>query len=135
MPLNRFAILDRGHQKFGALVKEWARGTKPIPGKDPEEFKQYLEAEGIDLHWPEKKEGQDHTVTEINIFQGVPHRIDIRLPPPSFIAESEAYLKTNGYPLPRYYEDLFGTGPVWSNTTALDFHNARIGDYTVANCA
>ena len=66
-------------------------------------------------------------------------RLDIRLPPATLIRESEAWLQKPGnrYPLPRYYEDIFGGLPNIADTpeAKIAFHNMRVGDYTVANCA
>ncbi len=132
MPLNRFAVKDGSHAAFGRLIKDWAleREKRPTCIK---EFLDALERRGIgfDLPWG------CNVLTELNLFVGVPERLDIRLPPPSFIEESEEYLKKNGYPLPRYYQDLFQTEPKWGDTPeeAIAFHDARVGDYTVANCA
>ena len=131
MPLNRFAIEGLDHAKFGALIKEWARNPGQRP-KTIEEFKQQVEAKDIEVLWPHGP----NTLTELNIFDGLPERLDIRLPPVSFIKESEDYLKVedNEYPLPKYYSEIFGgVDPQIDDSNA--FHNARIGDYTVANCA
>lgn len=130
MALNRFSIEDLDHQKFGELIKAWAMGKKPIP-KDIEGFKQVMKDEGIKAHYPHG----ENALKKLNIFHGEVERLDIRLPPRRLIVESEAYLSKPGntYPLPRYYELVFGNKPHIPDPLA--FHAARVGDYTVANCA
>lgn len=130
MPLNRFSIEDLDHQKFGELIKAWAMGKKPIP-KDIEGFKQTLRDEGIKAHFPTG----ENALKKLNIFHGEVERLDIRLPPRRLLAEAEAYLARPGiaYPLPRYYELVFGNKPHIPDLLAL--HAARVGDYTVANCS
>lgn len=130
MALNRFSIEDLDHHKFGELIKAWAMGKKPIP-KDIDGFKQMMKDEGIKAHYPHG----ENALKKLNIFHGEVERLDIRLPPRRLIVESEAYLSKPGntYPLPRYYELVFGNKPHIPDQLA--FHSASVGDYTVANCA
>lgn len=130
MPLNRFSIHDPDHAKFGALIKKWARGTIPMPGSDPDDLKRQLVDEGISANWPTGK----YQITEVNVFQGVPEKLDLRVPPKELLKESEAFIAVNNYPLPSYYEDLFGVSADFSDVDPIEFHNARVGDYTAANC-
>ena len=130
MALNRFAIADRGHQKYGELIKKWARDKKSRPA-NLAEYKKALLAADIEGIFPTG----ENELQELNIIEGVASRLDVRLPPPHLIDESEYYLAQDGndYPLPKYYEDVFGGPP--NITNKLAFHAARIGDYTVSNCA
>lgn len=139
--LNRFAVNDEDHYKFGILVKKWARGQLPMPHRNLKMFKDQLLDEGIGVRWPEGP----HRVIDIEISPTHPNVLHFTVPPLSFIEETEAVLKDSDYPLPSYYDTLFNASadPNRLPQDALDsaespnnaLHNYRIGDYTVANCA
>jgi hypothetical protein len=125
----RFGVKDGHHQRFGELIKEWARGQRDLP-KSIAEFRQVMEEEGIEAHFPTG----DHELLNLNIFHGKTETLDIRLPPVGHLDESLKELKKPGatYDIPKFYHDAFGSTPVIPNNE--DFHSARIGDYTIANC-
>lgn len=126
--LNRFAIDGLDHAAFGALIKKWARKKIDFPNTIAE-FKQQLIDHDIRGIFPTGA----NELTEINPIWGEVQRLDIRLPPETLIDESEEWLRNGGkYPLPEYYEQIFGCEPKIKDS--LWFHNARVGDYTIANC-
>lgn len=127
MALNRFAILDSDHAKFGALMKKWARLEVETPGSISE-LKKQLTEHGIQAKFPTG----DHELKKLSFVWGSSDRLDIRLPPMGHLDESEAHLATNDYELPSFYEAVFNNKPTIPDK--IGFHNARIGDYTVANC-
>jgi hypothetical protein len=129
MSLNRFAIKNGDHAKFGALMKRWARQETPAPGTI-DDLKVQLEANGIEAKFPTG----DHELKKLSITWGLTERLDIRLPPVDHLDESEVHLSNpaNNYELPDFYDDAYGTEAQIPDKTG--FHNARIGDYTVANC-
>lgn len=127
MALNRFAIQDADHHKFGALIKRWARLEVQPPGSI-EELKKQLAANGIAASFPTGA----HELKKLSFIWGSTERLDIRLPPVDHLKESEEHLATNEYELPSFYEAVFHSKPLIADR--IGFHNARIGDYTVANC-
>ena len=130
MSLNRFGIKDGHHQRFGEIIKEWARGERtPLP-RSIAEFKAVLDAEGVEAIWPTG----EHELHNLNFIFGRTETLDIRLPPVEHLNESRTHLAQPGveYDIPRFYHDAFGSTPTIDNNET--FHSARVGDYTVANC-
>ena len=74
-----------------------------------------------------------------NPIQWAPSREDtlmIRLPPPVLIADAEKWLpqEPGNYPLPPFYQRAFqGVDPIIGDKKT--FHDERVGDYSMGNCA
>jgi len=118
---------------LGRLIKQWVRGEVPIPKDDDlETFRQQLIEFGAGVK------------TEPLAFKRlriITHRADelvLRLPPLEMVEEHEARLKAGAsYNLPKFYGDVTADGaqPDASSDDKILFDDARIGDYTIGNCA
>lgn len=117
------------HAKLGALVKNWSKDPASRP-KTLAEFKTKLSNAGIGFDL------DDH-ITTLSFRTHASNELVIRLPPADMIAEHEQRLSTQGYSLPPFYGTVTAEGaqPGANFAAKLDFDNARIGDYTIANCA
>lgn len=117
------------HAKLGVLVKKWSKDPTSRPAT-LDQFKTALADAGIffDL---------DPGITSLSFRTHEPSELVIRLPPAAMIEEHEERLKTQGYNLPDFYGTITAAGaqPGATFDLKLDFDNARIGDYTIANCA
>ncbi|BBK44430.1 hypothetical protein STVA_44500 [Allostella vacuolata] len=127
MALNRFTVSN--FEKFGELVKKWARGQVPRP-TDKQQFESQLAAEGIIATWP-SGEFEIHT---IHVEQCVVGTLHLLVPAPEIIAHSENEIGRKSYPLPDYYE-IHAFHKPHEITDNDRFHNMRMGDYTVAHCS
>ncbi|MGE0699031.1 MAG: hypothetical protein AB7O57_08040, partial [Hyphomicrobiaceae bacterium] len=70
------------------------------------------------------------------IIQSSEEVFSIRLPPKTMVEEMEQFLKDGGkYASPKFYDDFYGTTlTLTTEKEKLDFHAARIGDYSVRMC-
>lgn len=129
----RFSNIER----FGKLVKTWATGKNYLEdGKsydipaDLEEFRRQNAQAQTGAHIPD-------WATKVQFVACAPDTIVIRVPPKHAIEDSEERLTAPGatYPLPEAYKQAFGgLDPVIAKEKILDFHAARIGDYTSTYC-
>ena len=122
---------------WGKLVKSWATGKSyfgpgtqapPIP-QSITELKAQCVAAGINIDIPAN-------ITGLAVLRYSPEMLAIRLPPRVLLEQSEAKLAALGnaaYPLPGFYEDFF-EHPPQNLDQIMDFHAARIGEYTVNSC-
>lgn len=117
------------HAKLGALVKNWSKDPASRPAT-LEQFKIALTDAGIAFDL-------DPNITSLSFRSHESNELVIRLPPADMIAEHEQRLETEGYSLPSFYGNVTARGaqPGADFDAKLDFDNARIGDYTIANCA
>lgn len=117
------------HAKLGVLVKNWSKNPATQPAT-LEQFTTALANAGITFDLD----------PQIKSFRFATHKSDelvIRLPPPDMITQHEADLATQPYNLPAFYGTVTAVGAQSGASTSqkLDFDDARIGDYTIANCA
>jgi hypothetical protein len=129
----RFSNIER----FGKLVKSWSTGKNYLEDGnnyevpvDLDEFRrQNVEAQ-TGVHIPD-------WAKKVRFVSCESDTIVIRIPPKAFIEDSEERLTAPGanYPLPEAYKQAFGgQDPVIAKEKMLDFHAARIGDYTSTFC-
>jgi len=127
---------------WGKLVKSWATGKNYIDATAhvfsvPRDLKDLLDqCQSIGLTVTiSRKFPNDHL--GIAILQNSREVVGIRLPPRDLVLETEAALGQNeaAYPLPGFYEQFFGRPlPALSKDDQLQFHAARIGDYSIQHC-
>jgi hypothetical protein len=123
--------------KWGALVRSWIFGIKPLPG-DTAAMQQQMKAEGIIGSVP----GPVRGVTFIPYNDGEP--LIFPLPTQAQVMASEAELaKIAGnppgkrhYPVPSFYPLAFGGAPEvdFGLHEMLDFGKCRLGEYTIQLC-
>ncbi|MBS7793071.1 hypothetical protein KTR66_24025 [Roseococcus sp. SDR] len=119
--------------QLGRLIKQWVRGEIPIPKDDDlETFRQQIIDSGAGL----KTEPRDFKRLRI-----ITHRADelvLRLPPVEMVEEHENRLRGgDSYNVPGFYGTVTAPG-AQQNASPQDkihFDDARIGDYTIGNCA
>ena len=135
MAIERMVVTN--HERWGNLVKTWSTGKNylgddneyPIP-ESVDEFKEQLAKAQVFMTVPER-------YTQIKFVAQDIDTIVVRLPPKFAIEDSEERLSAPGasYPLPEAYKQAFGgQDPVIAKEKMLDFHAARIGDYTSTFC-
>lgn len=116
---------------WGQLVKKWARNAVPRP-KSVDDLVKQCAAEGVTIKVPDRYRGNDIQWAEAN-----EKTLVIRLPPPVLTADAEEWLpkaETGAYPLPPFYRRIFqDVDPVIPDKKK--FHDERVGDYSMGNCA
>jgi hypothetical protein len=122
---------------WGKLVKSWATGKSYLdPGKPAPPLPRTLDelrvqclAIGLTVTFPA-------VCTGLAIVQYSPETVTIKLPPKAMVEATEARLAAAGaaYPIPRFYDDFYGKALAIPQDRLLDFHAARIGDYSIRNC-
>jgi hypothetical protein len=149
------------HHVWGKLVKTWATGRNyidhnateaaPIPTNletpprwpKPTSFKDFADQcirANVGLFFDD---GNKTPVTGNEdlgfvLLQATSNTSVLRLPAADKIAESEAELATIGYPLPDFYERIFG-GKIKSTEVEAPLqkarlHAERVGEYTINTC-
>ena len=120
------------HVALGKQITKWCRADPSERPQTIKEAKEELAAAGAGVTFPAERFSDDSPV----FFIDTP--LDawvVRLPPRELMAESIDRIKTGGgYPadhLPKYYQAYLMAGQEYDE----DFLYARIGDYTVAQCA
>jgi hypothetical protein len=126
------------HVLWGKLVKSWATGENYVnPGQAPFPLPRNL----AELH--KQTTGIGLTVklppsnTGLAFVQYSPEVATIKLPPKAMIeaTESEITQPTGAYRIPKFYDDFYGKNLVISDADErMNFHAARIGDYSIRNC-
>jgi hypothetical protein len=125
---------------WGKLVKSWATGKNyidtapdapaiPIP-RTLNELVEIARRVDLTITFPDGMVG-------LAIIQYSPQTAVIKLPPKKMVEDTEATLKQPNavYPMPKFYEDFFGTRlPPLAEGELLNLHAARIGDYSIRNC-
>ena len=124
--------------KWGKLVKSWATGknyvdpTRPAPPipRDRTEMLAQCASIGLTVTFPNDQVG-------FAVLQYSPQTVAIKLPPKAMVEATEAELMQQdaAYPIPPFYDDAYGV-PLrpMSVDDRLNFHAARIGDYSIRNC-
>jgi hypothetical protein len=132
--MPRFSVDDL--VKWGYLVKMWAT-REAYPGvpvmtvpQSINELKKQADAVGLKVTVP------DH-VTGIAVATYSPEVLYIRLPPAAMIKDSENFLMDSRteYPTPPIYDMYSPTPFKIPKEDKLEFHAARIGDYTLSQCS
>lgn len=125
MQIERMKLAN--YEAFGELVKEWSRGTHPIPA-NLDELKEQLAARQVGASIPE-------WVKKCIVVESDDETWVMRLPHKRLIEDSETLMRKGAadYPVPPIYERLFQTKPIVEDK--LDFHAERIGDYIISSCA
>lgn len=115
------------HEAFGKKVKAWAKGEDQIP-ETVEELKAQLDAAGVGVSIPD-------WVKRVKILVPDDETVVVRLIPKRLLEQSEREIVDGDgeYPLPGFYERVFGTKPTIHDKKALQ--SARIADYTISMCA
>lgn len=121
--------------KWGHLVKMWSTQqpyeeiqVMPIP-RDLHEFRTQCNAVGLQITIPE-------SVTALAVSLYSPETLYLRLPPAEMIKNMEVYLMDprTDYPQLTIY-NMYSTTPFQiPKAEKLQFHAARIGDYTISQC-
>ena len=138
--LERFKVDD--DVKWGKLVKSWATGknyidpAKPAPAlpRTLDDLKAQCAAVGLAVTIPSMHTG-------LVVVQSSKEILMIKLPSKALLEATEHEFETAGaaYPDPKFYDDFytrFGSPLTLPNkATLLDFHAARIGDYSIRMCA
>jgi hypothetical protein len=136
--VDRFWVND--DIKWGKLVKSWATGknyfdpAKPAPAlpRTLGELKAQCDTHGVGVTIPASLKG-------LAFMQYSADVLAIKLPPKSMVEESEAEFAQGGaYQIPAFYNTFYAQSGSPLNLTTkdqkMDFHAARIGDYSVRNC-
>ena len=139
---------DMDFEKLGELVKTWALGDdrlkipvpngggamfqwpKPVTTDDPakiEALRQQFKLAGTNFVLPPE-------VTKVIVEQSSSTCFVLKLPAKDAILKHEEWLKTNNYATPPFYTDPL-MAPDGDITAKLRLDDARIGDYTISNCA
>jgi hypothetical protein len=125
--------------RLGKLVKTWSTGENHLgDGKDYpipttlDELKDQLAMAETGATIPAR-------ITKMVVVPQDMETLVLRLPPGELIKDSEEILSQgdNQYVLPTFYKDIVfaanGEAQI-KKEVAIDFHDHRIGDYTIANC-
>ena len=128
----KFQMFDvEYYDRWGELVKKWARDPKSRPTTVAEFQDQLLKA-NVKAQYPEK-------FTEL-IFIETPYedgRLLIKLPPAELLDEAETAVQDSSpYPMPPFYANDMKDSNLKSDTPAdrLLFHSKRVGEYTIKFC-
>lgn len=118
---------------LGRLVKQWVRGETPIPKDDDlATLRQQVIDSGAGLKTDPLSFKRLRIIT---------HRADelvLRLPPVEMVEAHEARLLAGAsYNLPKFYGTVTAPGAQQEAKPEekIHFDDARIGDYTIGNCA
>jgi hypothetical protein len=135
--VERFSVTDE--IAWGKLVKSWATGNSYFPGitglavpRTLQDIKDQCALVGIGVSIPAMHTG-------LLVVQSSEEVFVIKLPSKTLVEATEAEMAAGaGYPLPKFYDTFyrdFGTPlNLPNNATKLDFHAARIGDYSIRMC-
>jgi hypothetical protein len=133
-PTNSIVISDE--ITWGKLVKSWATGRAYPPLANPAplprtlgELQQICQSIGVTVTFPA-------ACTGLAIVQYSPETVTLKLPPKAMVEATEAALGQPGaiYPIPGFYDTFYGKALSIAPNRLLDFHAARIGDYSIRNC-
>lgn len=130
MALDRLRFADI--EKWGNLVKAWAKGEKARP-TTLQEFKDQCVNEGVGASVPSY-------ITDFEMVQAPdPSKLLLRLPPAALVKDTEEALAAGAaYSLPDFYRSFFNNqSPNMPPDLPgkLKVHAERIGDYTMSFCA
>jgi len=148
MPTQRVTVTN--FDNWGKLIKSWSTGTNrfgrrfpgnesvPLDNTAPIPRPTSIAELVAQCSWANVGITIPPTVVGLEFIEPNPSILKLRLPPGQMIQESETAIRANpqGYPLPKFYDRFYDKTLVFVETaTALDFHDHRIGDYTISNCA
>lgn len=133
---ERFFVNDE--IKWGKLIKSFATGRNYLsPGADPiplprtlDDLKKLCQDVGLQISMPSYHKG-------LVVIQMSEEVFSIRLPPKTMVDEMEDFLKTDdgNYTVPSFYDRFYAKELVLRTVDdKLNFHAARIGDYSVRMC-
>lgn len=122
---------------WGKLVKSWATGRSylgegttppPIP-RSLTELQAQCQEIGLVITFPDTCKG-------LAIVQYSPETVTLKLPPKSMVEATENAIgqQNAAYPIPQFYDDFYASHLTVPPDRMLDFHAARIGDYSIRNC-
>lgn len=154
--MERIEILD--DITWGKLVKTWATGNSYLPNKYkppnyPRSIAEFNEQCGnatrpaADIVNGLPKQGAGPapnvitrvpaSIVGIAVLQYSPEVLSLRLPPKKMVEAAEADMKAGAaYPIPAFYDQFYHkTLELADVNDKMDFHAARIGDYSIRNCA
>jgi hypothetical protein len=128
----RFKVKENSKERWGFLVKDWAKGEKPCPKNLTELLAQCAQG-GIEVEVPT-------FITGIVFVQNDKHVLTVRLPPKELLVAGEEFIRQTGeaYPLPNFYLDFFSQATLDENLSSAKrekLHAARVGEYSVNSCA
>jgi hypothetical protein len=77
------------------------------------------------------------SIVGIAVLQYSPEVLSLRLPPKKMVEAAETDMRAGAaYPIPQFYDDFYHKTLDLPNVDdKLNFHAARIGDYSIRNCA
>lgn len=135
---DRFMVDD--YVKWGKLVKSWATGKNyvdppkaalPLP-RTLAELKDQCDSIGLVVQIPA-------SLTGVAMMQYSPDILIVKLPPKSLVEAVEAEIGQGAaYQIPRVYDEFYGRygAPLRlpDQATKMEFHAARIGEYSINHC-
>ena len=139
--MERVDILD--DITWGKLVKTWATGRSYLdngylPPNFPRSIKEFNDqcaaatssTSNIITKVPD-------SIVGIVVLQYSPNVLSLRLPPKQMVEAAEKDMKDGAdYPIPQFYNDFYERSLELDGVDEkLKFHAARIGDYSIRNCA
>ncbi|MBR0847435.1 hypothetical protein JQ543_06760 [Bradyrhizobium diazoefficiens] len=128
----KFQMFDvEYYDRWGELVKKWARDPKSRPTTVAEFQDQLLKAD-VMAKYPEK-------FTELVFIESYydDGKLLIKLPPAALIDEAEQAIRDSSpYPMPPFYAADMKDSNLKNDTPAdrLLFHSKRVGEYTIKFC-
>jgi hypothetical protein len=131
---ERFTVDDL--VKWGNMVKMWSTReaypdvpVMPVP-QTLNDLKKQAAAVGLAITIPAHVKG-------LSVAQYSPEVLYLRLPPAAMVKDSEAFLydPRTDYPVPAIYNMYNPVAFEVPKAEKLTFHAARIGDYSIAQCA
>ncbi len=139
--MERVEILD--DITWGKLVKTWATGNSYLdngylPPNYPRTIKEFNDqcaaATGSSSNVITKVPA---SIVGIVVLQYSPEVLSLRLPPKYMVEAAEKDMKAGAsYPVPQFYNVFYEkTLDLTEFGEKMSFHAARIGDYSIRNCA
>ena len=134
-------IKIQNYDRMGKLVKCWTTNIDHLNLADPtqymgipkdmNEFKAKMIYAGVVPSIPD-----DVMAMNLKVVQNDQQTFYVRLPNTQLMSRSEDEIANGGgwYELPPFYSILAFDGADVHVTRMMDFHDCRIGDYTISNC-
>lgn len=128
----KFEMFDvENYDKWGDLVKKWARDRSSRPTTVAEFQDQLLKAD-VMAKYPQKF--TELVFIETSYDDG---KLLIKLPPAELLNEAEKEVQgTSPYPMPPFYASDMKDSTLKNDTPSsrLLFHSKRVGEYTIKFC-
>lgn len=136
-PTEPVNMAPMNYENWGKLMKTWSTGENylgdgrdyPRP-KTLEQVKEQLAQAQTGLVLPDR-------VIHLEVVIGRSDTLLLRIPPADLVRATEERLKSQDYPVPSFYGDVYGgqaPTPLPDLPARLRFHAQRIGDYSIAHC-